>query len=129
MPVNRIFNREEFINNLNSVINLARRANIPIFCTRIQMLPKDLKLSARLYTLTKLGFDHTSHTVIKEDLDFAIKSNQMDQQQQGGKQKSEIVIDKHTASIFIDKGFEHNRPEEDDNCRLLLTSLLETDML
>jgi len=53
----------------------------------------------------------------------------MDQQQQGGKQKSEILIDKHTTSIFIDTGFEPNRPEEDDNCRLLLTSLLETNML
>ena len=112
MLVNRIFNREEFTNNLNSVINLARRVNVPIFFTRIQMLPKRFESPARVYTLSKLGFDRTSQTASKKDLDFTIKPNQLDQlqQQQEEEQKhqqSELVIDKHTASIFIDTAFEH----------------------
>jgi nicotinamidase-related amidase len=65
MLVNRIFNRDEFTNNLNFVINLARTANVPIFFTRIQTLPKRFESPARLYTLSKLGFDRTSQTVTK----------------------------------------------------------------
>jgi len=65
MLVNRIFNRDEFTNNLNFVVNLARRANVPIFFTRIQILPNRFESPARLYTLSKLGFDRTSQTVNK----------------------------------------------------------------
>jgi nicotinamidase-related amidase len=101
--VNRIFNRDEFTNNLNFVINLARRANVPIFFTRIQILPKRFESPARLYTLSKLGFDRTSQTVTKEDFDFAVKPIQLRQQQQ---REEEIVIDKHTASVFVDTAFE-----------------------
>jgi hypothetical protein len=36
MLVNRIFNKEEFTSNLSSVIKLARKANVPIFFTRIR---------------------------------------------------------------------------------------------
>ena len=105
MLVNRIFNRDEFTNNLNFVINLARRANVPIFFTRIQILPKRFESPARLYTLSKLGFDRTSQTVTKEDFDFAVKPIQLRQQQQQ-QQEEEIVIDKHTASVFVDTAFE-----------------------
>jgi nicotinamidase-related amidase len=98
MFVNRIFNGEEFISNLTSVIDSARRVNVPIFFTRHQLLPIRFETSARLYALSKLGL--IGQTATKEDLDFAIKPKQEQQQ-------SEIVIDKHTASIFIDTGFEH----------------------
>ena len=106
--VNRIFNRDEFTNNLNFVINLARTANVPIFFTRIQILPKRFESPARLYTLSKLGFDRTGKTVTKEDFDFALKPIQVrqQQQQQQQQQEEEIVIDKHTASIFVDTAFE-----------------------
>ena len=104
MLVNRIFNRDEFTNNLNFVINLARRANVPIFFTRIQILPKRFESPARLYTLSKLGFDRTGQTVTKEDFDFAVKPIQLRQQQQ--QREEEIVIDKHTASVFVDTAFE-----------------------
>ena len=49
-----------------------------------------------------MGLDRIGQTATKEDLDFAIKPKQMHQQEQ----QNEIVIDKHTASIFIDTGFE-----------------------
>ena len=106
MLVSRIFNREEFTGNISSVIELARRANVPIFFTRIQMLPIRFESPARLYSLRRLGFDRVSQTLTKEDLDFAIKPKQLHQQEKE-EQQSEIVIDKHTASIFIDTGFEH----------------------
>ncbi|HZA06095.1 MAG TPA: isochorismatase family cysteine hydrolase [Nitrososphaeraceae archaeon] len=106
MLVNRIFNRDEFTNNLNFVIDLARTANVPIFFTRIQILPKRFESPARLYTLSKLGFDRTSQTVTKEDFDFAVKPIQLRHQQQQQQQEEEIVIDKHTASVFVDTAFE-----------------------
>src|SRR5919109_86200 len=90
-----IFNKEEFSRNLNSVVELARKSNIPIFFTPIQMLPKQFESSAIIYTLGKLGFDRLFEQFTAEDMDFAITP-----------QQNEIVINKHTGSIFIDTGFE-----------------------
>ena len=52
-----IFNKEEFSRNLNSVVELGRKSNIPIFFTPIQMLPKRFESSSIIYPLGKLGFD------------------------------------------------------------------------
>jgi len=106
MFVNLIFNRQEFTRSLGSVIELARRANVPIFFTRHQLLPTRFESSARLDMISRLGLDRISQTATKEDLDFVIKPKQSYQQQQQQEQQSEIVVDKHTASIFIDTGFE-----------------------
>jgi nicotinamidase-related amidase len=37
--VDRIFNKQEFMHNLISSVELARKSNVPVFFTRIQMLP------------------------------------------------------------------------------------------
>jgi nicotinamidase-related amidase len=97
MLVSRIFNKEEFISNLSSIIELARKATIPIFFARHQMIPIRFESSAKIYTFTKLGFDKVWQQPSKEDIDFAIKPIH----------QKEIVIDKHTASIFIDTSFEY----------------------
>lgn len=90
-----IFNKEEFNKNLNSVVELARKLNIPIFFTTIQIPSKRFESSAIIYTLGKLGFDRLFEQFTAEDRDFTIKPKE-----------SEIVINKHTGSIFIDTGFE-----------------------
>ena len=90
-----IFNKEEFNKNLNSVVELARKSNIPIFFTPIQMLPKRFESSSIIYTLGKLGFDRLFEQFSAEDRDFTLKPKE-----------DEIVINKHTGSIFIDTGFE-----------------------
>jgi nicotinamidase-related amidase len=90
-----IFNKEEFSSNLNSIVELARKSNIPIFFTSIQMLSKRFESSAIIYTLGKLGFDRLFEQFTTEDMDYIIKPKQ-----------DEIIINKHTASIFIDTGFE-----------------------
>ena len=92
---NMIFNKEEFNMNLNSIVESARKSNIPIFFTSVQMLSKRFGSSAMIYTLDKLGFDRLFGHFTVEDMDFTIKPKQ-----------DEIVINKHTASIFIDTGFE-----------------------
>ena len=60
---------------------------------------------------TRLGLDRIIQTATKEELDFVIKPKLSYQQQQEGQEQqqeqNEIVIDKHTESIFIDTGFEH----------------------
>jgi nicotinamidase-related amidase len=90
-----IFNKEEFSRNLNSAVELARKLNIPIFFTPIQMLPKRFESPAIIYTLGKLGFDRLFEQFTAKDMDFTIKPKE-----------DEMVINKHTASIFIDTGFE-----------------------
>src|ERR687886_1893609 len=91
-----IFNTEEFSRNLNTVVELARKSKkVPIFFTPIQMLPKRFESPAIIYTLGKLGFDRLFEQFTAEDMDFTIKPKQ-----------NEMVINKHTASIFIDTGFE-----------------------
>ena len=90
-----IFNTEEFSKNLNSIVELARKSNIPIFFTSVQTLPRRFESPANIYTLSKLGFDRLFDQFTTEDMDFAIKPKH-----------DEIVINKHTASIFIDTGFE-----------------------
>ena len=90
-----IFNKKEFNRNLNSIVELAHKSNIPIFFTSIQMLSKRFESSAIIYTVGKLGFDRLFEQFTTEDMDFTIKPKQ-----------NEIVINKHTASIFIDTGFE-----------------------
>src|SRR5215217_9270851 len=59
------------------------------------MLPKRFEFPSIIYTLGKLGFDRLFEQFTTEDMDFIIKPTQ-----------NEIVINKHTASIFIDTGFE-----------------------
>jgi nicotinamidase-related amidase len=101
MLVNRIFNKEEFTINISLVIGLARKATVPIFFTRIQVLPMRFESPSRIYTFNRqafyknLGFDRMKQPT-EEDISLAIKPLQ-----------SEIVIDKHTASIFIDTSFEY----------------------
>ena len=90
-----IFNKEEFSKNLNSIVELARKSNIPIFFTSVQTLPRRFESPANIYTVSKLGFDRLFDQFTTEDMDFAIKLKH-----------DEIVINKHTASIFIDTGFE-----------------------
>jgi nicotinamidase-related amidase len=90
-----VFNKEEFSTNLNSIVELARKSNLPIFFTSIQTLSKRFESSAIIYTLGKLGFDRLFEQFTTEDMDFTIKPKQ-----------DEIVVNKHTASIFIDTGFE-----------------------
>ena len=93
--IKMIFNKEEFTRNLNSVVELTRKSNIPIFFTSNRMLSKRFESSAIIYTLGKLGFDRLFEQFTNEDMDFTIKPEQ-----------NEMVINKHTASIFIDTGFE-----------------------
>jgi nicotinamidase-related amidase len=89
------FNIVEFVKNLNNLVEAARKSNVPIFFTTIQVLPKRFESSVNTYTMGKLGFDRLFEQIKSETMEFTIKPRQ-----------DEMVIHKHTASIFIDTGFE-----------------------
>ena len=83
--------------NINLLIKSARNSKIPIFYTTIEMLPPKFESSSRLYTYTKI-FGHLQRSMPspeKRDLSLAIE-----------KMEEEIIITKHTASIFIGTDFE-----------------------
>ena len=92
---NMIYNKEEFSRKINYVVELARKSNISIFFTTHQMLSKRCESSANIYTVAKLGLDRLFEQLTTKDMEFTIKPKQ-----------EEIVISKHTGSIFIDTGFE-----------------------
>ena len=94
--VNSIFNKEEFMKNISLVIESARStAKIPIFYTAIEMLPIRFESSSRLYTYNKLYASMKRSMPEKRDLSLAIKTT-----------GDEMIIPKHTASIFIGTDFE-----------------------
>ena len=62
-----VFNKEEFHRNLNSIVESARKSDIPIFFTSHQMLSKRFESSAIIYTLSKLGFHRLFEQLTPED--------------------------------------------------------------
>src|SRR5919112_3289562 len=93
--VDSIFNKEEFMRNINFLIESARKSRISIFYSAIEMLPTKYESSARLYTYNKLMTKMQRSIPEKRDLSFAIK-----------RVEDEMVITKHTTSIFIGTDFE-----------------------
>jgi nicotinamidase-related amidase len=94
--VDAIFNKEEFIRNIYFLIESARKSKISIFYTAIEMLPLKYESSSRLYTYNKLMAKMQRSMPEKRDLSLAINT----------KEEEEMVITKHTASIFIGTDFE-----------------------
>ena len=96
MLVDSIFNKEEFMKNINFLIYAARKSKITVFYTSIEMLPTKYESSARLYTYNKL-FARMQQSSISEKRDLSLAVN---------RKEDEILITKHTASIFIGTDFE-----------------------
>jgi len=94
--VDAIFNKEEFTRNIYFLIESARKSKISIFYTAIEMLPLKYESSSRLYTYNKLMAKMQRSMPEKRDLSLAINT----------KEEEEMVITKHTASIFIGTDFE-----------------------
>jgi nicotinamidase-related amidase len=93
MLVNNIYNKEDFLENLNKLINKAREKDIPVFFTKITPLPPAFESPSRKYSSSKMKFNMSQ--LPNEMFDLAIKL-----------EKNDIVINKNTASIFIGTNFE-----------------------
>lgn len=86
--VNAIFNKNEFIQNVKTVISKARSKNIPIFYTKITPLPERFESAARKL-FYRGGFNPGE---IYPDLK---------------PEPGDFVLNKNTASIFIGTNFEY----------------------
>jgi nicotinamidase-related amidase len=85
--VSKIFNKEEFINNLRKLIRKAREVNIPIFYTKITPLPEKFESPVRKLS----GFG---------------KFNPGDIVKEVYPEEGDMVLNKNTASIFTGTNFE-----------------------
>src|SRR5919197_2075251 len=93
ITVRFIFNENQFLDNLNLLIQSARDSKIPIFYTAIEPLPLKYQSSSTIYTYNKLFGRQLQLT--EQDLSLVVKPDQ-----------DETIIHKHTASIFIGTDFE-----------------------
>ncbi|MGC8547872.1 MAG: isochorismatase family cysteine hydrolase, partial [Candidatus Micrarchaeia archaeon] len=91
MLVERIFNKEEFLSKLNRLIDAARKANIPLFFTKITPLPERFESKARLAAARSWGQLYKNASL----LELAVQTKE-----------GETVINKNTASLFIGTNFE-----------------------
>lgn len=91
MLVERIFNKQEFMQNLSGLIEAARKADVPVFFTKITPLPERFESKARLASRRSWG----GMTNDRSMFELAIQPAE-----------NEIVINKNTASIFIGTNFE-----------------------
>jgi nicotinamidase-related amidase len=97
MLVDFIFNKEEFMNNINLLIESARKCNISVFFSFIEMLPPKFESSARLYTYKKMFAKMQQQRSMPEKKDLSLAIN---------REENEMLITKHTMSIFIGTDFE-----------------------
>jgi|YelNatPaOPRAMG01_1025707.scaffolds.fasta_scaffold06009_12 nicotinamidase-related amidase len=89
MLVNRVFNKDAFISNLEKVIAGARKVKVPVFFTKITPLPERFESSLRL--ASRRGSTQMSPDM----LDLYLKTKEGD-----------IVVNKNTANIFLGTNFE-----------------------
>ncbi len=102
--VSSIFNKEEFLQNSKSLIKTARSNKIPIIYTRITPLPRDYESSWRTFMLMRrYGVDDPEKLpqFWKEDSPESEIHNEVNPM------AGDLIIKKHTPSIFIGTHFEN----------------------
>jgi nicotinamidase-related amidase len=97
MLVDFIFNKDVFMNNINRLIESARKCKILVFFSFIKILPPRFESSSRLYTYNKMFAKMQQQRSMPEKRDLSLAINS---------EENEILITKHTMSIFIGTDFE-----------------------
>ena len=101
--VDRIFNRDEFLEKLGALLAAARSRNIPVVYTLITPLPDGYQSTYRIYqTLKRFNIDDPAKLPVfmkpgSPEAEVAASLSPMD---------GEVVINKHSASIFFGTVFE-----------------------
>jgi len=101
--VDRIFNKEEFIATLKNFIEKLR-SKMPVAYTLITPLPKGFVSSWSYYSMMKR---FNVDDINKLPPFMAIGSREREIPEIVKPQSSDIVLEKHTASIFIGTNFEY----------------------
>ncbi len=96
--VNNIFNKKEFLANLKVVVNMAREKGISIVYTKITPLPPDYNSSWSIYMMMRrYGIEDPAKLP-----DFMKPgSSDADIPDDVAPSNKDMVINKHTASLFI----------------------------
>ncbi|MGD0354039.1 MAG: isochorismatase family cysteine hydrolase [Dehalococcoidia bacterium] len=102
--VNVIFNRQEFLLNLKTLTDAARKHGVPVIYTKITPLPLSWESSFRLYMQMK-----RSHVDSLDKLRPFPQAGSPEAEINGEVKplEGDIVLDKHTASIFVGTHFEN----------------------
>lgn len=102
--VNAIFNKEEFLANMRSLIEAARKNEIPVVYTKITPLPIQYESPWRLYmSMKRFGVDEPDK--LPPFMKPGIPESEI--HADVGPMQNDIVLNKHTASIFIGTQFEY----------------------
>lgn len=102
--VDNIFNREEFLANLKALLAAARRQKIPVVYTKITPLPAGYQSGWGIYqAMKRFGVDDPSKIPVfmkpgspEAEISAALTPVE-----------GEVVLNKHSASIFFGTNFEH----------------------
>ncbi len=101
--VNNIFNREEYLVNLKTLLTAARRQKVPVIYTKITPLPTGYQSAWSIYqNMKRFNVDDPSKIPVfmKPDSPEAEISTAL------APNEGEIVLNKHTANIFFGTNFE-----------------------
>lgn len=102
--VNSIFNRDQFLKSLKTVIAAARKNNVLIAYTKITPLPVSLESPWRLYMMMKrFGVDDPNK--LRQWLVPGSPEAQIPDEVKPA--DDDLVLNKHTASVFIGTHFEY----------------------
>lgn len=102
--VNAIFNKEEFLRNLKALIAAAREQDVPVVYSIITPLPQQYESAWRLYmSMKRFGVNDPE----KLPPFMQPGTPQSEIHVEVSPQKEDIVLNKHTASIFVGTHFEH----------------------
>jgi len=102
--VNGIFNKEAFLKDLKSLIEVARSKKIPIIYSKITPLPKDYESSFRTFMFMK-RFKIKDPEKLPRFLEPGTPESEIPSDI--SPLDDDIVIEKNSASIFIGTNFEY----------------------
>lgn len=102
--VSRIFNKDEFIKNIQIFLEAARENNIPIIYSQITPLPREFESPSRIYgSMKQFGVtdpDKIPQFLLPGSIEAEIHNSV-------SPHEGDVVLHKNTASIFIGTNFEN----------------------
>jgi len=101
--VSNIFNREEYLTNLKALLAVARRREIPVIYTKITPLPAGFQSGWGLYqNMRRFNVDDPA----KLPVFMKTGSPEAEISPELAPKEGDIVLNKHSASIFFGTNFE-----------------------
>jgi nicotinamidase-related amidase len=101
--VNKIFNREEFLENLKALLDAARRHKIPVVYTRITPLPAGYQSAYGIYQAMK-RFNVSDPAKIPVFMNLGSPEAEINVGLSPA--EGEVTLNKHTPNIFFGTNFE-----------------------